>query len=87
MLKEIKAKRITSFESLKFVNWDAVKPVNSPTLSRMLTVATGVFTTVDVVEAFASHKCWVNVNYIGVARFAIAISSEISWALKVTRKA
>ena len=82
LMRELKSKHITSYESLKFVNWDAVKPVNSPTLSRMLTVATGVFTAVDVAEAIASQKCWVNINYIGVARFAIAISSEISWALK-----
>lgn len=74
-----------TIDDVKQVRWSSVKPDNNPTVSRMLTVSTAVFTTVDIGEAVASQKYWVGVNYIGVGRFAVAIGEDISWCLKVRK--
>ena len=48
----------------------------------MLTIATGVFTAVDVGEAIVSQKYWLSINYVGVGRFAVAIGEDVAWCLK-----
>ena len=79
---EIKENEIASIQDLRKIDWKNVAPINSPTITCMLTVATGVFTTVDVVEAVITEKCWVSINFVGVGRFALAIGGELAWALK-----
>lgn len=79
---EIKGNEIRSLFDMKQISWEKVKPSNNPTIARMLTIATGVFTTLDIAEAVASQKYWVSVNYVGVGRFAFAIGEDISWCLK-----
>lgn len=79
---EMKANRIHSVDELRQLDWGKVKPANNPTVARMLTVASGVFTTLDIGEAVATQKYWVSVNYIGVGRFAVAVGEDISWGLK-----
>lgn len=74
-----------TLDDIKQINWSAVKPGKNPTISRMLTVSTGVFATIDIGEAVASQKYWVGVNYIGVGRFAVAIGEDISWCLKARK--
>jgi len=64
---------------------DEVKPSNNPTIARMLTIATGVFTAVDVGEAVLSQKYWLSVSYVGVGRFAVAIGEDVSWCLKARK--
>jgi hypothetical protein len=68
---EIREQDIRSFAEMKQIDWGKVKPLNNPTIARMLTIATGVFTTVDVGEAIVTQKYWVSVNYVGVGRFAV----------------
>lgn len=68
---------------LKEIDWDSVKPFENPTITRMLTISSAVFSTVDIAEAVVSQKYFVAVNYIGVGRFAVAIGSEITNYLKV----
>jgi hypothetical protein len=79
---EIKENNYRSLFEMKQINWDKVKPFNNPTIARMLTIATGVFTGVDVGEAVISQKYWVSINFVGVGRFAVAIGEDISWCLK-----
>lgn len=79
---EIKDKHIRSIADLKYINWYAIKPYRTPTLTRMLTISSGVFTTLDVSEAIVSKKYFVAVNYVGVGRFAVALGDETVWALK-----
>ena len=67
---------------MKLIDWDTVKPLNNPTIARMLTISTGVFTVLDIGEAVATQKYWVSINYVGIGRFAVAISSDVSWGLK-----
>jgi len=79
---EIKENNISTLSDMKQIDWDRVKPLNSPTIARMLTIATGVFTTVDVGEAVVTQKYWVSINYVGIGRFAVAIGEDVSWCLK-----
>ena len=68
---------------LKDIDWDSVKPFCNPTITRMLTISSAVFSTIDIAEAVISQKYFVSVNYVGVGRFAVAIGSEITNYLKV----
>jgi len=79
---EIQENNIQSFSDLKHINWDKVKFSNNPTVARMLTIATSVFTAIDIGEAVVSQKYWVAINYVGVGRFAVAIGEDVSWCLK-----
>lgn len=79
---ELRSNNVRSFSDLKKIDWNQVKPTNNPTLSRMLTIATGVFTIADVSEAVITQKYWVSINYVGVGRFAIAIGQDVGWYLK-----
>ena len=82
---EIKENDIRSLADLKQINWEKVKPLNNPTIARMLMIATGVFTTIDVGEAIITQKYWVSINYVGVGRFAVAIGADVSWCLKARK--
>lgn len=73
---------INSLEDLKQIEWDKVKPYNNPTITRMLTISTAVFTSLDLSEALLTKKYFVSVNYIGVGRFMVAIGADVSWQLK-----
>jgi len=79
---EIREQDIRSFAEMKQIDWGKVKPLNNPTITWMLTIATGVFTTVDVGEAIVTQKYWVSINYVGVGRFVVAIGEDVSWCLK-----
>lgn len=79
---EIHLKGVQSISDLQQIDWNKVKPQDNPTIARMLTIATGVFTTVDVSGAVSSQQYWLSVNYIGVGRFAIAIGEDVSWCLR-----
>lgn len=79
---EIKNMRVHSLSDINDIEWKKVVPYNSPTLTRMLTISSGVFTTLDVAGTIATQKYFVSVNYIGIGRFAVALGSETVWALK-----
>jgi hypothetical protein len=86
LVNEIKTKR-----SFKNIDWLATLPWNNRTLTRMLTIATGTFTAVDMADAtirsalksggnlaaFGSQLI-LRVNFVGIGRFAIAIYSDVS---------
>lgn len=80
---EIKENEIHSLKQLSDIELNRVKPYKNPTITRMLTISTGVFTALDISEAIAAQKYWVSVNYIGVGRFAVALGSETFNFLKV----
>ena len=79
---EMKENRVVCFADMKMIDCDTVKPLNNPTIARMLTISTGVFTVLDIGEAIATQKYWMSINYVGIGRFAVAISSDVSWGLK-----
>ncbi|GHU43349.1 hypothetical protein FACS1894111_08800 [Clostridia bacterium] len=79
---EIRENDVHSLSDMKQINWDKVTPQNNPTIARMLTIATGIFTTVDVGTATITQKYWLSINYVGVGRFAVAIGEDVTWCLK-----
>lgn len=79
---ELKRADIKSVRDLHDLSWENVKPFGNPTVDRMLTIATGVFTTVDVTDAVLSKKYFVSVNYVGVGRFMVALGKEMMYSLK-----
>ena len=54
----------------------------TPGVKRWKTIATGVFTALDVSEAVITKKYWVSINYVGIGRFTLALGDEMVWALK-----
>lgn len=82
LAQQIKKIHVTSLEDFKKIRIKEVLPANSPTLTRMLTIATGVFTALDVSEAVITKKYWVSINYVGIGRFTLALGDEMVWALK-----
>lgn len=81
-MMEAKNSAIQSISDLKDLDWDNIKPFGSPTVDRMLFVATGVFTTIDIADAAFVEKSWLSVNYVGVGRFTIALGAETLHFLK-----
>lgn len=83
LVEEMKIHQIQNLSDFSLISWDKIKPWNDPTLTRMLTVATAVFTTIDVSEAIITQKYWVSVNYVGIGRFTLAMGSETINFLRV----
>lgn len=79
---ELRDNRVSSLDDMNRIDWKNVAPAKNPIIARMLTIATGIFTMLDVSEAVISQKYWVAVNYVGVGRFAVAIGEDVSWCLK-----
>ena len=79
---ELRNDNIQSLADMQQISWDKVKPASNPTIARMLTIATGVFSAVDISEAIATQKYWVSINYVGVGRFAMAVGEDVAWCLK-----
>lgn len=82
LAQQIKQIHVTSLEDFKKIRIKEILPVNSPSLTRMLTIATGVFTALDISEAVITKKYWVSINYVGIGRFTLALGDEMVWALK-----
>lgn len=82
LASELRANNIASLEDIKQLDWKRIKPTNNPTLARMLTLAAGVFTTIDIGEAVITQKFWISINYVGVGRFAVAVGQDMAWCLK-----
>lgn len=80
---ELKRRPVHAFSDIKNLPWEEVKPFGNPTITRMLTIATGVFTSIDITDAVVSQKYFVSVNYIGVGRFTVALGEEMVQYLKV----
>ncbi len=79
---ELKAKNVRTISELERLDARAFLPGGNPTIARMLTISSGVFTAVDLGEAIVTKKYWVAVNYVGIGRFAVALGEEISWGLR-----
>lgn len=76
---------VCTINDMKKIDWKVVKPTNNPTIDRMLTISSGVFSAVDIGEAILTKKDFLAVNLVGIGRFAIAIYSDVSWGLKARK--
>lgn len=92
---EIKAKNVRSFDDfLHKIEWNNVLPWKNRTIVRMLTIATGTFTAVDMIDAAirsaaktgATPAFWasfvMHVNFVGVGRFVLAAGTDIKMGIK-----
>lgn len=82
---ELQEKHIHNLSDIRNMDWDNINPTGNPTIARMLTVATGVFTTVDIGDSIIRQKYWLSINYVGVGRFAVAIGEDVAWGLKARK--
>lgn len=87
-IKELKEK-----QDVKLIEWNNVIPFNNRTIVRMMTIATGTFTTIDMADA-AVHSAaksvdvstffsnmLLRVNFVGVGRLAIAVTSDVGMGI------
>ena len=81
----MKENNIRTIDDMKKIDWKLVKPSNNPTINRMLTISSGVFSAVDIGEAIVTQKYFLAINLVGVGRFAFAICSDLSWGLKARK--
>lgn len=79
---ELKDNHVCKLSDLKCINWENAKPAGNPTIARMITIATGVFTAVDIGEAVITQKYWLSINYVGIGRFAVAVGTDVGYCLK-----
>ena len=79
---ELKHIPVFNIEAVKALDWNSIRPVGNPTISRMLLISSSVFTAVDIGEAVISQKYWLAINYPGVGRLAVAIGEDVTWALE-----
>ena len=81
--------------NFKDLNWKKILPFRNRTVIRMLTIATGTFTAVDIADAairgavksggnpaMFAKEALLRVNFVGVGRFAIAIVTDVGMGIK-----
>lgn len=89
-------------QSFETIEWKNIIPFNNRTIVRMMTVASGTFTAIDMADAAihaatksadASTFCanmLLRVNFVGVGRFTVAVASDIgmggSRQVKINRR-
>jgi hypothetical protein len=96
---EIKEKDIRKFSELGRIDWDRTKPFRNRTIVRMLTIATGTFTLIDLGDAairgaiksggnsaMFAKEFILRVNFVGVGRFAIAVASDVTMGMKRNKR-
>ena len=83
---EIGDKNIKSIEGLKSIELNNILPFNNRRLTRMLTISSGTFfaatTSATLIKGFATKNyasVFVNLNYVGIARFAIAVKADYAY--------
>ena len=94
LVVELKDKR-----DFKQVEWSKTIPFGNRTVERMMTIATGTFTAVDLADAairgaINSGGNWagfaknfiLRVNFVGIGRFAIAIGVDVGMGIKKSKK-
>ena len=69
------------------INWQQVIPFGNRTVERMMTIASGTFTAVDLADAAirsggVNPACLLRVNFVGIGRFAIAVVTDVSMGIK-----
>jgi len=92
---EIRDNDIKKFSDLKNINWKRTLPFKNRTIVRMMTIATGTFTAIDLADAgiraviksggfnpATLGNFILRVNFVGVGRFAIAVGSDVSMGVK-----
>ena len=82
-------------DSIKDIEWANTLPFKNRTIVRMMTIATGTFTAVDMADAgiraviksggfnpATLGNFVLNVNFVGVGRFAVAVATDVGMGVK-----
>lgn len=82
-------------KSFRDIEWKKTLPFRNRTIVRMMTIATGTFTAIDLADAgiraviksggfnpATLGNFILRVNFVGVGRFAIAVGSDVSMGVK-----
>lgn len=82
-------------KSIRDIDWSKTLPFKNRTIVRMLTIATGTFTAVDMADAgiravvksggfnpATLGNFVLNVNFVGVGRFAVAVVTDVGMGVK-----
>lgn len=90
LVREIQGKDIRTLQDITKIEWNQVMPFGNRTITRMLTIATGTFTAVDLADAAIRGAMMsggnaqvfalafiVRVNFVGVGRFAVAVGKDV----------
>lgn len=90
LLIEVKEK-----QSFKEIEWNKTLPWKNRTIVRMLTIATGTFTLIDLCDAairggiksggnpaMFAKEFILRVNFVGAGRFAIAVATDVTMGIK-----
>lgn len=77
------------------IDWRKVVPFNNRTIVRMMTIASGTFTAIDMAgaaiqgaaksggnAALFAKEFLLNVNFVGVGRFVIAVGADVAMGIK-----
>lgn len=95
---EIQDKQISSLLEIKKLDWKRILPFNNRTITRMITVSSGVFVTITTAKAAIcasrSAASWasylvdfaININYVGIARFTIALVADSRYIFEDTKE-
>lgn len=85
--------QMKSGKSILEIEWNELIPFNNGTITRMMTVASGTFMTVDVLDAtirsgvkngfqVESPLFWkdliLRINFVGIGRFALAVGADLT---------
>lgn len=90
LIMEIKEK-----QSIKEIDWKKTLPWKNRTIVRMLTIATGTFTLIDLGDAairggiksggnlaMLTKEFILRVNFVGIGRFTIAVGTDVTMGVK-----
>lgn len=86
-------------KDINSLEWKKIIPFNNRTIVRMMTIATGTFTTIDLADAGIRaviksggfnpetlRNFILRVNFVGVGRFAIAVVTDIGMGVSNAKK-
>lgn len=92
---ELKRQEIRQIGDLKNIDWKSTLPFKNRTIIRMLTIATGTMTAIDMADAAIEAaiqsgginpamipNMLVKVNFVGIGRFAVAVGTDVSMGIK-----
>lgn len=86
---QLRVRQVRSLEGLRTLDWQAIVPSSAPVVCRMVTIATGTFTAIDLADAamrawlaaggkgFQVREFVLRVNYPGLVRLAFAIRADL----------
>ena len=96
LIQEVKTKK-----GFRNIEWRKILPYNNRTIARMMTISVGTFCACDIGDATIrsgikngfnvyNPKFWsdtiLRVNFVGIGRFAIAITTDIGMGIKRTKR-